>query len=90
MWTVNAEKILYLQDNLAVTEIDAQKGSDRILVWVWYSSEKFSTPSFLGFRRHFQPDGNYHTCQISVPLYKDVESGRNELRNFVQALRGTK
>ena len=90
MWTVNAEKILYLQDNLAVTEIDAQKGSDHILVWVWYSSEKFSTPSFLGFRRHFQPGGNYYTYQVSVPLSGSIENTRDELKKFIQALRRAK
>ncbi len=87
MWTVESEKILHFQDNFAVTEIVAQKGSVRILVWVWYSSEKLSTPSFIGFRRHFEPEGNYHTYQISLPLYDSVENGRNDLKNFVQALR---
>ncbi len=86
-WTVHAEKVLYGQDNFAVTEIEAQKGADHILVWVWYSSEKFSTPGFLGFRRHFKPGGNYHTYQISVPLYGNIENSRRELKNFVLALR---
>lgn len=90
MWTVDSEKILHLQDNFAVTEIVAEKGSARILVWVWYSSEKLSTPSFLGFRRHFEPDGDYHTYQISLPLHDGVANGRNELKNFVQALRSKK
>ena len=87
LWTVHSEKILYLQDNFAVTEIAAQNGSNHILVWVWYSSEKFSTPSFLGFRRHFEPAGNYHTFQISVPLYENAEASSNLLKSFVQALR---
>ena len=86
LWTVNAEKILYLQDNLAVTEIDAQKGSSRILVWVWYSSEKISTPGFLGFRKHFTPGGKYFTYQISVPVYDNIGQSRNELKNFVRLL----
>ena len=90
MWTVHSEKILYLQDKFAVTEIDASKGNNRMLVWVWYSSETFSTPGFLGFRRHFTPNGNYYTYQISTPLYNNVENGRNELKKFVQALRSKK
>ena len=89
-WTVDSEKILYLQDDLAVTEIDARKGSAHILVWVWYSSDKFSTPGFLGFRRQFKPAGNYYTYQISVPMYKSVEASRNELKKLVQALRSKK
>ena len=87
MWTVHSEKIFYLQDDFAVTEIEAQKGANRILVWVWYSSERFSTPGFLGFRRHFKPGGNYHTYQVSVPLYGNITAGRNELKNFMLALK---
>jgi len=90
LWRVDSEKILYLQDNLAVTEIDAQKGSNHILVWVWYSSEKFSTPGFLGFRRHFKPGENYYTYQISVPLYGNIETSRKALKNFVQTLKRKK
>lgn len=88
MWSVDSEEILYLQDNFAVTEIYAVKGNSRILVWVWYSSKDFSTPSFLGFRRHFRNDGNYYTYQISVPVFNDdVEAVRNELRNFILLLK---
>ena len=89
-WTVHSETMLYLQENFAVTEIDAQKGRTRILVWVWFSNEKFSTPSFLRFRRKFQPDGKYFTYQISIPLYSDIEASRNELKKFVQGLRRMK
>ena len=89
-WEIHSEKTLYLQDDLAVTEIDARKGSAHILVWVWYSSDKFSTPGFLGFRRQFKPAGNYYTYQISVPIYKSVEASRNELKKLVQALRSKK
>lgn len=86
-WTVNSEKTLYLQDNFAVTEIDAEKGADRYLIWVWYSSDKFSTPGFLGFRRHFRSGGNYYTCQISTPVLKDAESSRDELDKFLKSLK---
>ena len=90
MWSVHSEKILYLNDSFAVTEIEAQKGPDHILVWVWYSSEKFSTPGFLGFRRHFRPGGDYYTYQVSIPLYKGAEASRSELKKFVQSLRRSK
>ena len=90
MWTVHSEKILYLKENFAVTEIDAEKGTTRILVWVWYSSETLSTPSFLGFRRHFSAGSRYFTYQISVPVYKNVEQGRNELKKFVMLLKKEK
>ena len=88
MWTVNSEKTLYLQPNFAVTEIDASKGQNRILVWVWYSSEEFSTPGFLGFRRHVRAGkGNYYTYQISTAIYGSAESGRNILHEFIKLLK---
>ncbi len=90
MWTVHAESILYLRDDFAVTEINAQKGNDNILVWVWYSSEKISTPGFLGFRRHFNTTGKYYTCQISIPVYENIEKSRSELRKFVDSLKQEK
>ena len=90
MWTVHSEKILYLRDNFAVTEIDAEKGDSRILVWVWYSSEKFSTPGFLGFRKHFSAGSRYFTYQISVPVYKNTEQSRAELKKFVLSLKKEK
>ena len=90
MWQVHSENTVYLQDEFAVTQIEASKGASRILVWVWYSSEKFSTPGFLGFRRHFSPGGNYYTYQLSIPLNGDAESRSGELRKFVQALRSKK
>ena len=86
-WTVNSEKIFHLRDNFAVTEIDARKGNTRILVWVWYSSTKFSTPGFLGFRRQFRPGGIYYTYQISVPVWGNIDESRAELKNFIQRLK---
>ena len=86
LWTVHSEQILYLQDNFAVTEIDAQKGSSRYLVWVWFSSKEFSTPSFLGFRRQFRVDGDYFTYQISVPVNGDPEKSRMILQEFITLL----
>lgn len=87
MWTVHAEKILHLRDNFAVTEIDAEKGASRCLVWVWFSSEEFSTPSFLGFRRHFKSGGSYHTFQLSIPVFDgNLQQSREMLREFVAEL----
>ncbi len=85
-WTINSEKSLYLQDDFAVTEIEAEKGANRFLIWVWYSSDTFSTPGFLGFRRHFRSDGNYFTCQLSTRIDKDTEQSRKVLRQFIGAL----
>ena len=90
LWTINSENILYLQNDFAVTEIDAQKGHTRLLVWVYYSSDKLSTPSFLGFRRHYHPGIRHYTYQISTPVYNSLEQSRSQLRKFIQALRGGK
>ena len=87
MWTINSEKIVYLQNDFAVTEIDAQKGNTHILVWVWFSSENFSTPGFLGVRRHFKVGGNYYTYQISVPVNGSIAQSRSELQKFVELLK---
>lgn len=95
-WTIHSEKTLYLQDNFAVTEIDAEKGSSRYLIWVWYSCDDFSTPGFLGFRRHFRVGGNYYTYQISTAIRQDIEQSRAVLQDFIRYLkqndakRGTK
>ena len=89
-WTVYSENVFYLRDNFAVSEIEAGKGAVRILVWVWYSSEKFSTPGFLGFRRHFRPGGKYYTYQVSIPLSGDIENSREELKKFILSLRRAK
>ena len=86
-WTVHSEKTLYLQDNFAVTEIDAEKGTTRILVWVWYSGERFSTPGFLSFRRHFRSGGEYYTYQLSTPSDGDIDRSRADLQQFIRALK---
>lgn len=85
-WIVTEEKIFSLRSDFAVTEIEAHKGNSRELVWVWYSNDEFSTPGFLGFRRRFRPDGNYHTFQISVPISRDTDTARKTLKEFVSTL----
>ena len=86
-WTVTSEKILYLQDNLAVTEIEAHKYSKHYLIWVWYSGDDFSTPGFLGFRRHFRSSGNFYTYQISTLIQENSVQSRKILQQFVDSLK---
>ena len=85
-WKINSEKLFYLESDFAVTEIEAEKGLNHILVWVWYSGRDFSTPSFLGFRRHFRPGMEYHTYQISIAATDGVEQSRAILQEFIEAL----
>ena len=85
-WVVTDEKIFAVRPDFSVTEIQAHKGGDRALIWVWYSNDEFSTPGFLGFRRRFRPDGNYHTFQISVPVTVDIGTARKSLKEFLFVL----
>ena len=85
-WVVTREKMYLLRPDFAVTEIEARKGGTRSLIWVWYSNNQFSTPGFLGFRRRFRPNGNFHTFQISIPVTKDIETARKALTDFVCVL----
>ena len=89
-WIVTDERIHAVKPDFSVTEINACKGNDRALIWVWYSNDEFSTPGFLGFRRRFRPDGNYHTFQISVPVTVDIESSRKTLKKFLSVLQREK
>ena len=86
LWRVTSESIFYLAPDFAVTEIEAERGSTRMLVWVWYSSGSFSTPSFLGFRRRFTPKKSFHTYQISTPLSGDGSAERKLLKEFITSL----
>ncbi len=85
-WIVTDERILMLKPDLAVNEIQAHKGNTNALIWVWYSNEEFSTPGFLGFRRRFRVDGNYHTFQISIPVTANTDAARKILKEFLFAL----
>lgn len=85
-WVVESEKPYFLYPDFAVTEIEAQKGPVRILVWVWYSGREFSSPSFFGFRRHFRRGKEYYTYQISIPITTAVAESRKLLQEFVNAL----
>jgi hypothetical protein len=87
MWTVDSETLHYLQNNFAVTEIDARKGGTRLLIWVWFSDDAFSTPSFLGFRRHFKAGRRYFTYQISTEIRTDIDKSRSVLMDFVKSLK---
>ena len=86
LWRVSSETIFYLAPDFAVTEIEAARGNTRMLVWVWYSGENFSTPSFLGFRRRFTPAKRFYTYQISTLLSGDGSAERKLLKEFMTSL----
>ena len=86
-WTVTSEKLFFLREDFAVTEISAVKNRQQTLIWVWYSSDEFSTPGFTGFRRRFKPNGKYHTYQFAVPINKNITVSRKILKDFLTALK---
>lgn len=86
LWKVASETIFYLSPDFAVTEIEAERGNVRMLVWVWYTGDTFSTPSFLGFRRRFTPRRRFYTYQISTLLSGDGSAERKLLKEFMTSL----
>ena len=55
-----------------------------MLCWYWYASPKFSTPSFLSFRRYWRPNDEWHSYQITTPIYNDdIGKARERLRVFL-------
>lgn len=73
-WTVLSEKILeyaLTADTLFVNEIVAEYGGARQIFWVWYTNERFSTASFVNFRKSWDSRENWYTYQLMSP----IESG---------------
>lgn len=89
-WRVVSERIVQVEHPdggiLDVDEavVDSLKG--RRLVWIWYSSDKVSTGSFLHFRRMYSEDGRWRTYQVATPAGagdEGLEAARNLLRRFL-------
>ncbi len=85
--TILSEKLQAIEFRFAqitITEINYQSGNNLMLCWYWYSSPQFSTPSFLSFRRHWNPNHEWHSYQISTPIYSnDLPKARERLREFL-------
>ena len=69
---------------ITITEINYSIGGRLMLCWYWYSSPKFTTPSFLSFRRYWRPKDEWHSYQISTPIYNDdIGKARERLKKFL-------
>ncbi len=69
---------------LTITEINFTQGNRPMLCWYWYASPKFSTPSFLSFRRYWSPNQEWHSYQITTPIFNNEIGKSNErLRKFL-------
>ena len=87
-WRIISERLTEAEiggRKLEVSEIVASNPGTTLLVWVWYSCRSFSTGSFLGFRRIWSADTQWHTYQISTPLFTSEEEGRARLGEFLNA-----
>ena len=70
---------------LALNEVVAQAwNGSRILMWVWYSSPKSETGSFIRFRHLQSQSADWKTYQVSTESGAgDVESARRVLQDFL-------
>ncbi|MCQ2390310.1 MAG: exosortase-associated EpsI family protein [Kiritimatiellae bacterium] len=73
---------------ISMTEALASNGSGRhLLMWVWYSSEKESTGSFIRFRRLYSADVPWRTYQVTTYVgdHDDIEAARRTMAAFLSA-----
>ena len=85
--TILNEKLQTIEFRFAqitITEINYSTSQHSMLCWYWYSSPNFSTPSFISFRRHWNPNQEWHSYQISTPIINhDLSKARERLREFL-------
>ncbi|NLZ63854.1 MAG: exosortase-associated EpsI family protein [Lentisphaerae bacterium] len=85
-WEILNEDItsVIIQNKIVpLTEILAEGGSRRILLWSWYSNPQRSTGGFLGFRRFWRPQQGWRQYQVSTAVAADLAAGRNEMQRFL-------
>ena len=69
---------------ITITEITYLQGNHSMLCWYWYASPKFTTPSFLSFRRYWNPNQEWHSYQISTPIYNnEIGKASERLKKFL-------
>lgn len=59
----------------------------KMLVWIWYSSARESTGSFIRFRHLYAPEDAWKTYQVTTFVESDgnLENARKKLRDFLEA-----
>jgi hypothetical protein len=88
-WSILSEQLkeVSLHDHhLMLSEIVAVNEHSTLLVWVWYSNRRFSTGSFIDFRRSWRQQPDWYTYQISTPLDRNIEVSRRRLSDFLQSI----
>lgn len=88
-WQISSEQITEITikgHRFGVTEVEASRGPNYILVWVWYSTPHLSTGNFLGFRRLWDAKDGWKTYQLSVYNNNDRELSRKALVDFIETI----
>lgn len=89
-WRILSEKIAQVEHPgggvLEVDEAVVDSLQGRMLVWIWYSSDKVSTGSFLHFRMLYSESARWRTYQVATPAGEGetgVGAARKLLRRFL-------
>lgn len=90
-WRIVSENIANVDgvrdddSRFSVTEAVVDSVHGKMLVWIWYSSDKFSTGSFLHFRRLYKSSVRWFTYQLSTPIGPDgKDAASHRLARFLR------
>lgn len=90
-WTVLSEEIIQTEidhKSFYVDEIVTEKSDTPFLLWVWYSNSRFSTGSFMYFRRMWNRHEVWHTYQVMIPMQENnpenIKKARQGLKAFLE------
>ena len=64
-------------------ELVAERNGERHIFWQWYSSQKYSTASFLLFRAAYSPAQNWSVYILTMPVASNIDETRRTLRTFI-------
>ncbi len=87
-WTIHFENTTATEiagKAFHVNEIVAERDNATVLLWVWYANERFSTGSFLHFRRAWNREDAWHTYQVMTSLRNSTPESRTAARLRMQA-----
>ena len=89
-WRIVSEKVVPVKHPaggvLDVDEALVDSINGRMLVWIWYSSDKVSTGSFLHFRSMYSPEGHWRTYQVVTSAAggdEGIADARRRLQRFI-------
>lgn len=81
-WKIDSERqrdITLRGKTYNVTEVQGHLGKSEMLLWVWYSNEKYSTGNFISFRRWWTGKEKWSTYQLGVYGNAPLEERREHL-----------